>query len=327
MGIGITGVGKYIPTKEITNEQVEAWTGISAADIVSKIGVTKRYVVEDHETASGMSVEAARQAMAMAGITADQIGLIICATFTGDYLCPAMACRVQEQLGAKNAGAYDVMANCTGFQIGLANAADRMTLDASISYALVIGTALQSRFINWKDPNSAIYFSDGAGAAILARVPEGYGVLATDIMANGKVYDAVRVRGGGSSYPLRAENVNDVLPYFELNGLEVWKQVVQFQPRVIMRVLEKISKKTDAVDFFIFHQANLRLIEFLMAKMKHPMHKTQTNVETIGNTGEASMAIALCDAVLAGKLQRDQLVVISGVGAGFIFGATVLRWY
>ncbi|MBL7091677.1 3-oxoacyl-ACP synthase III family protein [Acidovorax sp.] len=326
-GIGVLGVGKYIPQKVVTNEQLEAWTQMPAQTIVDKTGIVTRYIVEDGETASGMSAIAAKQAIEMAGVQADQIGLIIGCTFSGDYVYPAMACKVQDLIGARNAGAFDLMANCTAFQIGLGVASDRMSCDSDVAYGLVIGTALQSPFINWTDPDSAIYFGDGAGAAVLGRVPSGYGVLCTEMFTNARVFDAVRLRGGGSSYPLRPENINDGLQYYEINGMEVWKQVIQYQPKVIRRALEKIGEKIEDVDFFIFHQANLRLIEYLMGKMKQPMSKTYTNVAEIGNTADASLAITLCDAVRAGLIQRDQLVVISGVGAGFIFGATVIRWY
>jgi len=135
------------------------------------------------------------------------------------------------------------------------------------------------------------------------------------------------MRGGGSSFPLVGDAENKSAQYYELNGLEVWKQVIKFQPLVINRSLEKIGKSIKDVDYFIFHQANLRLIEFLMAKMKMPLSKTLINIEKYGNTADASLAIALCDAVRNNCLKRGDLVVISGVGAGFIFGSTILRWY
>ena len=326
-GVGILGVGKYIPNKVVTNEQIESWTGIPAQDIILKTGIEKRYIVEDDETASMMSSVAANQAIEMAGIGPDEIGIIIVCSFTGDYVYPALACKVQDLVKARNAGAFDIMANCTGFQVGLSVASDKMLADPSISYALVIGTALQSRFINWQDSNSAIYFGDGAGAAVLGHVPEGYGILSTDIWTNGKVFDAVRMRGGGTSYPMREENVNDGLQYYEVNGLEVWKQLIQYQPVVIKRSLKKIDKDIKDVDFFIFHQANLRLIEYLMGKMKLQMSKTYTNIAEIGNTADASMAIALCDAVKLNLIKREQYIVMSGVGAGFTFGSTVLKWF
>ena len=326
-GIGIKGVGKYVPGKVISNEQIEAWTNVPAQTIVNKTGIETRYIVEDDDTASGISAIAARQAIGAAGIEPDHIGLIIGCTFSGDYIYPAMACKVQDLIGAHHAGSFDLLANCTGFQVGLSVAADQLRMNTDIEYALVIGTAIQSRFINWNDPQSAIYFGDGAGAAVLGRVPAGYGVLASEVKTNARVFDAVRLRGGGSSHPLRPENINNGLQYYEMNGLEVWKQVIQYQPKVIRRSLEKVDKTTEDVDFFIFHQANLRLIEYLMAKMKLSMDKTYTNIAQIGNTADASQPITLCDAVHAGRIRRGDLVVISGVGAGFTFGSTVLRWY
>ena len=326
-GIAVLGVGKYVPKKIITNEQVSAWTHIPCETIVAKTGIVSRHIVDDDETASGISAIASRHAIEMAGIKSEQIGLIVGCTFSGDYIYPAMACKVQDLIGARHAGAFDLLANCTGFQVGLGVVANQMLSDPRLEYGLVIGTAVQSRFIKWTDPESAMYFGDGAGAAVLGRVPQGYGILSSEIFSNPKVFDSVRLRGGGSSYPLRPENVNDGLQYYEINGLEVWKQVVQYQPTVIRRALEKIGKTTEDVDFFVFHQANLRLIEYLMGKMKQPMNKTYTNVAEIGNTADASLAITLCDAVKAGLIQRNSLIVISGVGAGFIFGATVICWY
>jgi 3-oxoacyl-[acyl-carrier-protein] synthase-3 len=320
-------VGRCLPKKQLSNRQVEEWTGLAPGFIEERTGVTNRFVVEEGDTASGMSAEAAKQALEMAGIGAEKLGLIVGCTFSPDYLTPAMACKVHALLGAKNAFAFDLVANCTAFQIGAMTASDRMFVDPSIEHALVLGTAIQSRFINWSDANSAMYFGDGAGAAVLGRVPKGYGILANADFTNSSVYEAVRIRGGGSSFPLSEKNVGEKLQFYEINGMEVWKQVVQNQPTVVRRVLEKIGKTTADVDLFIFHQANLKLIEYLMGKMKLPMSRTYTNVAEIGNTGEASMIIALNDAVRAGKVKRDALVVMSGVGAGFTFGATVMRWY
>lgn len=326
-GIGVLGVGKYLPEEVITNQQLEEWTKIPSNDIELKTGIVTRRKAGKDEVASEMSAIAARHAMADAGITAEKVGLIVTCTFTGDYIYPSVSCKIQTLIGAKNAGTFDLLANCTGFQVGLGVVSDRMKLDPSIKYALVIGTALQSRFIDWTDGDSAVYFGDGVGAAVLGQVPAGYGVLTNVVWSNGRVFDSVRLRGGGSSYPLRENNINEKLQYYELDGKEVWKQVVQFQPKVINESLEKMGKTIHDVNFFIFHQANLRLIEFLMKRMKKPMSMTMTNIEKYGNTADASQAIALCDTVKANLLKKDDLVVISGVGAGFIFGSTVIKWH
>jgi 3-oxoacyl-[acyl-carrier-protein] synthase-3 len=325
--ISVIGVGKYIPKKRISNQQIEMWAGIPAQEIVDKTGIQCRFIVEDNQSASEMSALAAIMAIDRAGIQSEQIGMIVTCGFSGDYIYPALACKVQQMIGAKNAGSFDIMANCTGFQVGLTVMADRMNADSSIDYGLVIGNALQSRYVNWKDPGTAMYFGDGAGAAVLGRVPEGYGFLSSEIMTNSSVYEALRMRGGGSSFPLRAENINQGLQYYEMNGLEVWKQVIQYQPLVIRRSLEKIGMTIENVNFFIFHQANFRLLEYLMKKMKQPLHNTYINVDKIGNIADASIAIAMCEAHEAGLLRRDQIVVVSGVGAGFTFGSSVMRWY
>jgi 3-oxoacyl-[acyl-carrier-protein] synthase-3 len=325
-GIAIVGVGGYVPATPKTNEELATTTGLTAAQIVERTGVEMRYVVGPDETASGISAIAAGAALTMAGVDPDRLGLIVGCTYSGDYIFPAMACRVAGLIGARRAGAFDLLANCTGFQVGLSVASDWMRQDPSVEYGLVVGTAVQSPFIDWSDPES-IYFGDGAGAAILGRVPAGYGILSRDLYTNPVVFDSVRLRGGGSSHPMRPENVADGLQYYEMNGMEVWKQVIQYQPRVIKGALAKIGKTVEDVDFFIFHQANLRLIEFLMARMHQPMERTYTNVARIGNTADASLALALAGAVTEGRIGRDALVVISGVGAGFTFGATVVRWY
>jgi 3-oxoacyl-[acyl-carrier-protein] synthase-3 len=326
-GIGIIGTGKYLPLQRVTNSTIETNCGLPLGAIEAKTGIRNRHIAAEGDTASGYSVAAAQQALRAAKVSADQIDLIVCCTFTGDYVYPALACKVQQLLGARSSGAFDVMANCTGFQVGLAVASDRMKIDPAIKLALVIGTALQSRFIDWTDPDSAMYFGDGSGAAVLGLVPENYGIHASEIFTNGTVFDSVRLRGGGSSFPLRQDNIDCGLQYYEMNGMEVWKQVIQHQPKVIRRSLAKIGKTPADVDFFIFHQANFNLIQFLMAKMKQPMSKTYTNVQEIGNTADASMAIALCDAAQLGLLKHNDLVVISGVGAGFTFGATTMNWY
>lgn len=326
-GIGITAVGKYIPRKLMTTEDVAKRCGSTSQWIMERTGIKTRYFVEDGDTASGISARAAGQALERAGISAQSLDLIIGCTFSGDYRFPAMAAKVQDLLGARKAGAFDVLANCTGFQIGLTIAADRMRSDETLNHVLVLGTAVQSPYLNWSDPETSMFFGDGAGAAIVSRIPAGYGLLSTQINCNGRVYDAVRLRGGGSSHPLTAENINDGLQYYEMDGMETWKQLIQYQPVAIEQALAKANLSIEDVDMFIFHQANLKLIQYLMGKMKLSMTKTYTNVERLGNTADASLSLALCEAVEENRIKRDDVVVISGVGAGYIFGASVFKWY
>ncbi len=325
--IGILGVGKCIPDMLLTNEEVEKKAGLPLGTIEAKTGIQKRYIASESETASGLSAIACEAALNSAKISPEQVNSIIACTFTADYVMPALACKVHQLLETKNASAFDVMANCTGFQVGLNLMYDRLMVDLTQSYGLVLGAALQSRFVNWSDPNSCMYFGDGFGAAVLGEVPEGYGFLSHDNLTNSSVYESVRIRGGGSSFPMRPQNINSNLNYYEINGMEVWKQVVQYQPKIIKSALSKASLSIDDVDFFIFHQANMNLITYLMGKMKMPMDKTYTNVAEMGNTAEASMAIALCEAIQKNKIKSGDIVVISGVGAGFTYGASVMRWW
>jgi 3-oxoacyl-[acyl-carrier-protein] synthase-3 len=325
--IGVLGTGSYIPQKLMENTEVEKICGLEHGVIEEKTGIKKRYIANEEESASFMAYKAALEAIDAAGITVEQVDLIVCCTFTADYVYPALSCKVQQLLRAKNAGCFDLMANCTGYQVGLSVAGDKMKCDNSIKYSLVIGVAKQSCYIDWTNPDTAMYFGDGAGASILGEVPKGHGIIASELITNSNVYESVRLRGGGSNHPLRSENVNDGLQYYELNGLEVWKQVMQFQPTVIKKLLKKMNKSLSDVDFIVFHQANKKLIEFLMARMRLPLTKTIMNIEEIGNTADASLAIALHTAVTQDKLKSGDLVIVSGVGAGFTFGATAITWH
>ncbi|MDD3138165.1 MAG: ketoacyl-ACP synthase III [Lachnospiraceae bacterium] len=326
-GIGILGVGKYLPNNVIDNNTIAEWAKIEPNVIAEKLGINTRRLAACDEKASDMATKAAMDALNNAQIDVDKLGLILGCNYSADYHFPAMACKIQANLKAWNAGAYDLLANCTSFQVGIANASEKMYFDNGLDYSLVIGTALQSRYIDWKDANTSMYCGDGAGAAVLGKVPKGYGVLSNEIISNGRVYEAARLRGGGSSHIINKDNIDDNLGYFEMNGLEVWKQVVQWQPKVIKKSLEKAGLSIADVDYFIFHQANYNLIQYLMGKMKVDIKKTYVTVDKYGNTADASLPITLCEAVENKKIKRNDIVVISGVGAGFIFGSTVMRWY
>jgi len=299
--IGIVGVGKYLPVKIADNVPTFA----------DKIGIRNRRVASGVESSAFMSSRAVSDALKHAGVDPEQVGMVVGCTYSGDHIFPASACEVQKIIGMSNAGSFDIHANCTGFQIGVRVLSDMMKAD-DISYGVVFGSAVQSRFVD-QNSDLAHYFGDGSGAAVLGRVPEGYGVLASEIFSNTSVHDSVKLEWDA--------------PNYKMDGVEVWKQVVQYQPLAVKVALYKIGKSIEDVDFFVFHQANPRLVEYLMGKMKTPMSKTHITADRYGNTAEASLPITLCEAVEGGKIKRGDLVVISGVGAGFIFGATVMRWY
>jgi 3-oxoacyl-[acyl-carrier-protein] synthase-3 len=234
---------------------------------------------------------------------------------------------VQYELGATNAAIFDVQANCTGFVTGMTVASDRMRVDPTIRNALVVGVEINSRYVNRADVNSAIYLSDGAGAAVLSRGPAGTGIMASSFHADGSNYEAVRMRGGGSSHCGPGRTPDSTVDYMEMNGIATWKQAITNVPIAVKRACEKSGVALADIDFFIFHQANYNMIEYIVRKMRADMSKTYTNVREVGNTGAASPAIAMSEAVERKLLRNGDTVVLAAVGAGFNFGASVWRWH
>jgi 3-oxoacyl-[acyl-carrier-protein] synthase-3 len=324
-GIAITGVGHQLPALIEDNETLCRNLRVTPAWIVEKTGIQRRYLAGEGETASDYAVRAARKAMLMAGIDASAIDMVICCTFSADYRFPPLSAKVHLELGLKGGQVYDLQANCAGFISGLTAASDRMRIDAEVRHALVIGVEFNSRFIDRRDADTAIYCSDGASAVVLGRVPEAEaaaGLVASAFFTDSTNYEAVRLRGGGSSYPLpsRAERS------MEMNGLATWKQAITHLPKVIRAACAKAGLGLDEIDFLIFHQANLRLIEFVMARMHVAMNRTFTNVQEIGNTGAASLGIALSEAVEQGLLKLGDRVLFAAVGAGFNYSASIWQW-
>jgi 3-oxoacyl-[acyl-carrier-protein] synthase-3 len=326
-GIVISGVGHKLPETVEDNETLCRNLDVTPEWIVEKTGIQRRYIAGPDDSASSLSIDAARKAIAMAQVDVKDIDLIIVCTFSGDYVFPPVSAKVQFELGATNAAIFDVQANCTGFVTGLTVASDRMRVDPTIRNALVVGVELNSRYVNRSDVNSAIYLSDGAGAALLSRGPAGTGILASAFHADGSNYEAVRMRGGGSSHCGPGRAPDPAADYMEMNGIATWKQAITNVPIAIKRACEKSNVTVAEVDFFIFHQANYNMIEYIVRKMRADLSKTYTNVREVGNTGAASPAIAMSEAVEKNLIKNGDTVVIAAVGAGFNFGASVWRWH
>lgn len=324
-GIGIIGVGHRLPTNIEENEALCFKLDVTPGWIIEKTGIKRRLIAALDETASQYSRDAARKALLRSGKTAQELDLIIACTFSADYTFPPLSAKVHNDLGVRGGQIFDLQANCGGFVSGLTVASDRMRNDASIRNALVVGVEFNSRVIDRSDVNSAIYHSDGAGAAVLGRTPEA-GIIASAFHTDSSDYESVRLRGGGSSFPMNGRLFDVSVDMMELNGLATWKQAITHLPAVIRSAFAKSGYACADADLIIFHQANLRLIEFLMRKMKFDLAKTYTNVQEIGNTGAASVAIALSEAWEHGLLSRDGLLALAAVGAGFNFGASIWRW-
>ena len=326
-GITIAGVGHCLPANFEDNETLCRSLDVTPEWIIEKTGIQRRYIAAPEDSASGYAVNAAQRALEMAGIHANEVDLIIACTFSGDYIFPPMSAKVQMELKATHAQIFDLQANCTGFVTGLTVASDRMKIDSSVRHALVIGVELCSRYIDRTDVNTAIYLSDGAGAAVLSRVDTDLGIKSSAFHTDSSNYEAVRMRGGGSSFPMHGRLFDPAIDLMEMNGIATWKQAITHLPKVVRNACEKSNVELATVDFFIFHQANLKLIEYIVRKMGFNMSKTYTNVQEIGNTGSASLAIAMSEAVGKSLLRNGDLIVLAAVGAGFNFGASVWRWH
>jgi 3-oxoacyl-[acyl-carrier-protein] synthase-3 len=327
MGIGVVGVGHRLPDRVETNDELCALLPDTTPEwIVEKTGITQRFLATKDDTASGLAIDAARRAIEHAGIAAEDIGLVIACTFSADYTFPPVSAKIQHEIGATNAQIFDLQANCAGFVTGMTVASDRMRCDADVRYALVVGVELHTRFIDRTDVNTAIYFSDGAGAAILGHVDDSEGILASAFYTDGSNYEAVRFRNGGSSYAEAADTMPDEARFIEQNGLATWKQAITHLPVTVKRALAKADTPVGDVGLFVFHQANLNLVHYVVRKLRQPVERTYTNVERIGNTGAASVAIALSEAVEQRRLNPGDVLVLGAVGAGFNFAASVWRW-
>lgn len=324
-GVNILGVAHYLPKKTQTNEEVcEKLDGVTPEWIETKTGITKRYISDSTETASFMSTEACRRVLQNTGVLVEEIGLIVVVTYSQDYLFPPMSAKIHLELGApKSCQIIDMNTNCTGFVTGLSVASERMLFDQSIKHSLVIGSEVLSSFTDPTDKDTAIYFSDGASAVLIGR-ELGRGYLGSKFMTDSSTYESVRLRGGGSSFPSTRE-IPESAKYIEQNGLATWKQAVVNLPILIKSFLEAQKFAVGEVDFFIFHQANKMLIEYILKKMKVPLDKTFINVDAIGNTGSASIGIALSEAFAQSKIKKGDNLLIAGVGAGFNFGVTLFK--
>lgn len=326
-GVAIAGVGHHLPDLIEDNETLCVNLDVGPEWIMEKTGIKRRYLARPEDSASDFAAKAAQNALDMAGIPADEVDLIVVCTFSGDYIFPPVSAKVQSLLKAPHAQIFDVQANCAGFVTGLTVASDRMLVDPTVRNALVIGVELNSRYINRADVSSTIYMSDGAGAAVLTHAGKGKGIMASAFHTDSSNFEAVRMRGGGSSFGSKDRAWDPSVDYMEMNGIATWKQAITHLPTVIRKACAKSGIDPKEVEFLVFHQANLNMIEYVVRKMGYGMEKTFTNVQEIGNTGAASVGIALSEAVSKGLMKDGQLVVLAAVGAGFNFSASVWRWH
>ena len=310
MNAGIIGIGKYVPEKVVTNFDLEKIMDTSDEWIRTRTGIEERHFAADDQETSDLAVAAAKEAIANAGITPEEIGLILVATVTQDQTFPSVACMIQEQIGAVNAAAMDQAAACAGFIYSLVTAKHFVEANA-YKYVLVVGVEKLSKVVDWEDRNTAVLFGDGASAAIIGQVSEGRGILSFELGADGT--------GGKNLYLTKQDTI-------AMNGREVFKFVVRQMGESAVNVLEKAGLTKEDVDFLVPHQANIRIMESARERLELPPEKMSKTIHKYGNTSAASIGISLVDELEAGKIKEDDLLVLVGFGGGLTWGAVAMRW-
>ncbi|MFC0541737.1 3-oxoacyl-ACP synthase III family protein [Kutzneria chonburiensis] len=324
--IGILGTGSYLPAETVSNQVVAERAGVTAEWIQTKTDIRSRRYAAEHEATSDLAAAAARAALAAAGIAAGQLKWIVVATSTPDHPQPATACLVQAQIGAHAAAAFDINSVCSGFVFALVTAARLVAADGADSYGLVIGADVYSRIIDPTDRRTAILFGDGAGAVVLGPVRPGHGLVGAHLRSDGELHDMVHVPAGGSREPASEKTVADRRHYFQMKGRAVSDYVLSELPKVVRTLLDAHDVAPAEVDHFIPHQANGVMLRKVLPGLGLPRAQVHLMVAEHGNTGAASVAVALDVANRQGAFRDGELLLLAGFGGGISFGAALVRW-
>lgn len=323
--VGVLGTGSCIPEKILTNKDIEQLVDTSDEWIRTRTGICERRISKQGVPTSALAETAALNALKAAGIKAEEIDLIICATVTPDMIFPATACLVQEKIGALSAAAFDLEAGCTGFITALVTASQFIAAE-TYKYALVIGAETLSTIMDWEDRNTCVLFGDGAGAAVIGPVEQGYGIMGLDLGAKGAGANLLCVPAGGSANPANETTIKNKLHFVQMDGREVFKFAVRIMGDTVIKALDSAGINREQIDVFVPHQANVRIVEGALRRLKLSEEKVILNIDRYGNTSSASVPIALHEAVLEGRLQDGNIVVLVAFGAGLTWGSVVLRW-
>ncbi len=320
----ITGWGKYVPEKALTNADLEKIVDTSDEWITTRTGIKKRHIAAPGESASSFSVNAAREALERAGIEGKDLDLIIVATVSYDYRFPSTANLVQHALGAQ-CGAFDMQAACTGFIYAMTVAHQFITTGAA-KHVLVVGVELLSKVVNYEDRATCILFGDGAGAVVLSASEEPGGLLGFTLGSDGAKPELLYIPAGGSKEPLTEEGLREGRQWVQMQGSEVFKFATRIMGTAMEEALAHAGMSVDDMDLFIPHQANLRIIESASKRLGLPMEKVFVNIQEYGNTSAAAVPIALCEAIEQGRIQQGQHVGMVAFGAGLTWAAAVVKW-
>lgn len=320
----ITGVGKYVPEKILTNFDLEEMIDTSDEWIKQRTGIEKRHIAADDQPTSDLALKAAKEALADAELSGEELDLIIVATVTPDMAFPATACLIQDKLGAKNAAAFDLEAGCSGFVYAL-SVGSQFIESGQYENVLIIGAETLSKIVNWKDRGTCILFGDGAGAAVLQTGDKG-GILATHLGSDGSGGNSLYQEAGGSLMPACEETVANNRHTISMEGNKVFRFAVKKMGSASLKVLEEAGLKPEDVDFFVPHQANTRIISAAAKRLKLDEDNVIVNLPEYGNTSSASVPIALAEAVESNRIKDGDILVLVAFGAGLTWASAVLEW-
>ncbi|OLS02073.1 beta-ketoacyl-ACP synthase III [Tissierella creatinophila] len=324
-GVGITGVGSFVPEKIMTNSDLEKIVDTSNEWIIDRTGIEERRIAEENIATSDIAAIAAQRAMEDAKVLPEEIDLILVATISPDYIFPSTACMVQKHIGATNAAAFDINAGCTGFIYALTTAKG-FVKSGIYKKVLVIGAETLSKIVNWKDRNTCVLFGDGAGACIVEPCEDGFGMLAEDLGSDGSKGDVLIVPAGGSKKPTSLETVEEGLNFIKMDGREVFKFAVRIMEKASNDVLKKAGLTSKDIDLLVPHQANIRIIDAALKKLDLEKEKVFVNLEKYGNTSAASIPVALDEALDQKRIRKGDNLLLVAFGAGLTWGGVVLKW-
>jgi 3-oxoacyl-[acyl-carrier-protein] synthase III len=321
----IVSTGSYAPENRVTNFDIEKKVDTSAEWIVERTGIHERRIGGKHEAASDLAYEAAKITLKKAGLKAKDLDMIICSTISGDFPFPSTSCILQGRLDAVNAAAFDLQAACSGFIYGLF-VSENLIKSGTNKRILLVGVDMLSKVTDWDDRTTCIIFGDGAGAVILEPSEDDSGILSTSVHSDGNMWDLLQVPGGGSRMPCSQECVDKKLHFARMKGNETFKVAVKTLENIAIETLEKNNITASQLTLMIPHQANLRIIQAAAKRLGLPMEKVMVNIDRYGNTSSASIPIALDEAVSAGRIKKDDYILLEAFGSGLTWGSALIRW-
>jgi 3-oxoacyl-[acyl-carrier-protein] synthase-3 len=321
----IIGTGSFAPRKVLTNQELEKMVDTSDAWITERTGIKERRICERGQSTSDLAYEASHRAIKAAGISPQDIDVIICATLTPDTAMPSLGCMLQARLHAKNTAAFDVYAACSGFVYGL-SIADAFIRSGMHQTVLVVGAEALSRFTDWEDRTTCVLFGDGAGAAVVQRHAGKRGILSTHLHSDGNFGDLLHVPAGCAAHPASHDTVTRKQHYIKMKGNETFKVAVRALEDVVQEALDHNKVKPEDIDLLIPHQANLRIIQAMAKRLDMPMEKVVLTIHKYGNTSAASIPMALDEAVREGRIKENDLILLEAFGGGLTWASALIRW-